>query len=103
VEFGRKWADRGVAVMFVSMDFPEGREDAAKFLAKQGVPGRGYVRTGKDLAFIDGIDPKWGGTLPTTLVFDVNRNVVELYEGEMSPGDLETAVRRGLAGAGSSE
>ena len=89
--------------MFVSMDFDEDRENAARFLAKQGVPGRGYVRTGKDLAFIDGIDPEWGGTLPTTLVFDVNRNVVELREGVMSPEDLETAVRRGLAGAGSSD
>ncbi len=101
VEFGRKWADRGVRVMFVSMDFEEDRERAAKFLAKQGVPGRGYIKTGKDGAFIEGIsvDPEWTGLLPATVVFDSTRKIVALHEGEMTTEELEAAVRGALGGS----
>ena len=40
-----------------------------------------YLKTGDDMEFIDGLDPKWDGTLPASLLFDGQGKQLHLWSG----------------------
>ncbi len=78
------------------MDFLEDREKALAFLAKQGVVGTGYIKAQKDEAFIEGFDPDWTGSLPSTFLFDESHEMIEVWENKVTYEELETVVRSAL-------
>lgn len=68
----RKYERQGLRLILVSGDFQESREDAARFLGSLGVDFPTFLKTGDDQKFIDGLEPRWTGTLPVTLLYDGN-------------------------------
>jgi thiol-disulfide isomerase/thioredoxin len=83
LKVGRDLKDRGLALVLVSGDFDDGREDAVKFLADHGVDFTTYIKSGGDEAFINGLAPQWSGSLPTTMVFDGSGRLRHLREGKL--------------------
>ena len=49
------------------------------------------------MEFIDGLDPRWSGALPVTIVYDARGNPVEFWEGRADYARLESAVAPLLA------
>jgi thiol-disulfide isomerase/thioredoxin len=81
VRFQREFRDRGVEVMYVSADFDDQVAEIRKFLSDQGVAEPGYLKDEADMAFIDGLDPRWSGALPATFVYDRTGKLVRYWEG----------------------
>jgi thiol-disulfide isomerase/thioredoxin len=87
----------GLRVLFVSADFDDQEAAVRRFLAKHRAPEPWLFKTGKDMEFIDGLDPRWSGALPVTIVYDGNGNPVEFWEGRADYARLESAVAPLLA------
>ncbi len=97
VALGNEYRARGVGTLFISADFREQRADALRFLVAQGVAMPGYVKEGRDQAFIAAVHPDWTGTLPATILLDANRRRRHFFEGEVSRSTLESAIAELLA------
>lgn len=70
------------ALIFVSGDFEEAREEAEAFLKKQGVDFETYFKVGKDNEFISTISNEWTGALPFTIVYNKAGEVSASWEGK---------------------
>jgi len=89
-------ADR-VRLLLVSVDFEDQLPAVRKFLATQGYTDTSYLKVGDDMTFINGVNPKWTGALPATLVFDRQGRQVAFWEGRANEDKFEHAVIEALA------
>lgn len=80
----RDYADRGVAVFFVSADFEDERDLVDAFLRSQGWGKRSFLKTGKDDAFVRAFSEDWTGAVPATFVFDAEGQLLTFWEGKAS-------------------
>jgi thiol-disulfide isomerase/thioredoxin len=80
----REQKPRGLRLVLVSADPKDKLAGAQKFLAGLGVNFPSYLKTGDDMQFIDGLDPKWDGTLPASVLFDGKGNKLQLWSGTVS-------------------
>jgi thiol-disulfide isomerase/thioredoxin len=87
----------GLRLVLVSADFPDQLPGVRKFLAKNGVTDTTYIKSGDDMAFINGLNPKLSGALPTTLLYDASGRLVTYWEGMADEDRFERAVQRVLA------
>lgn len=86
---------RDVAVISVSIDDPADRAVVEDFLKKQKPTFPVYVKAeGGDEAFINGIDPKWSGAVPLTIVYDVAGKRVLFEEREVTRKEIEAAIAK---------
>jgi thiol-disulfide isomerase/thioredoxin len=82
-----------VAVISISIDDESERGAVEAFVAKQKPPFRVYIKApGRDEAFINGVDPKWSGSVPFTLIFDATGQKKTLIEGEQTRAELDKAI-----------
>lgn len=88
----------GVRLVLVSADFDTELAAVRAFLREQGVTDTSYVKQDLDQAFIDGLEPKWTGALPATLVFDADGRQVAFWEGGADSARFETAVMQAMQG-----
>jgi thiol-disulfide isomerase/thioredoxin len=73
IEFQRRYHDRGVVFLSISLDSPKERDtEVKKFLVEQQPPFPVFIKTGADdpETFINAIDPQWTGELPATFIYD---------------------------------
>tara|TARA_B100000959_G_scaffold270333_1_gene317030 strand:+ start:1121 stop:1639 length:519 start_codon:yes stop_codon:yes gene_type:complete len=56
-------------LLLVSADFPEEVQNARAFLREVGAPLPSYLKNEDDMAFINGLDPTWNGSLPVNILF----------------------------------
>ncbi len=80
----RDLAPKGLRLVLVSVDFPGAEAEAASFLTSEGVDFPTFLRTGKDEAFVDGLEPQWSGAIPATFLYDANGKLVRFWEGKAS-------------------
>lgn len=80
----RELAPKGLRLVLVSVDFAGEEEETRTFLSSQGVDFPTFVRTGKDEAFVDGLDSRWTGAIPATFVYDGGGKLVRFWEGKAS-------------------
>ena len=88
----RTHRDRGLRLVLICADFEENLPSAKAFLASQGVDFPSYLKTGKDMPFIDGLDPRWSGALPASWVFDARGVARHFWEGKASYVTFEQKV-----------
>lgn len=86
------YKDRGLKLVLVSADFETQTSQARAFLAAQGVDFPSYIKTGKDMAFINGMDPRWSGALPATWVYGSKGAVRHFWEGKATYETFEQKV-----------
>ena len=92
LKVGRDLKGKGAALVLVSGDFDDSRDEAVRFLADHGVDFTTYLKTGNDAAFIDGLAKEWSGMFPTTMVFDGTGRLRHLREGKTTYQQLRDLV-----------
>lgn len=90
----RSFEDRGVALVFVSTDFPSEREATLEFLRSQKADLPSYLKMGSDQEFIDALAPEWSGAMPATFIFDARGARVKTWFGKVEQADLRATLRR---------
>ncbi len=88
----RAHRDRGLRLVLICADFKENLPNAKAFLASQGVDFPSYLKTGKDMPFIDGLDPRWSGAIPASWVFDARGEAQHFWEGRRGYTEFEQKV-----------
>ena len=84
----RELENRGFRLILVSADFTSQRAAASAFLASQRVGFPTFAKAQGDQEFIDGLDSRWSGALPATLLFDREGRKVAFWEGKTSYEEL---------------
>jgi thiol-disulfide isomerase/thioredoxin len=83
---------KGLRLVLVSADTQDQRAAVARYLGTLGVDFASYLKIGDDMAFIDGLDPRWDGTLPASLLFDGQGRRLHLWPGKVTAADLAAKV-----------
>ena len=92
----RELAPKGLRLVLVSVDFPGAEAETASFLTSQGVDFPTFVRTGKDEAFVDGLEPQWSGAIPATFLYDAKGTLVRFWEGKASYPVIKKRAQKAL-------
>jgi thiol-disulfide isomerase/thioredoxin len=79
---------RGVRLLLISADAQANSAAVASTLAKLKIPGPSYLKIGDDMAFINGLDPSWDGTMPTSWLYDAEGNRAHIWNGKISYPEL---------------
>ncbi len=111
VDTGRRFQNRPVEVVTISLDPPKEREKVAKFLAsrhaatpeplvaslrKEGRQSNNYLFDGNPDRLAEALDPQWGGALPLTLVVGPDGEIVWRCEDEVDALALRRVIVRWL-------
>ncbi len=88
----RELSGKRFKLVLVSADFADRLPEVRAFLDQRGVDFTTYLKSGPDQQFIDGLDPKWSGTLPATLIYAPDGHLAEFWEGEASYGQFRSKV-----------
>ena len=99
LKFYNESRNRGLRLILVSADASTAKKQVSRFLAGMGVEFRSYLKTGDDMAFIDGLDPRWDGTLPASLLFDGSGQKKRLWSGPVTYEALKKELDGMLSGA----
>jgi thiol-disulfide isomerase/thioredoxin len=83
---------KGVRLMLISTDSAANAAAVGEYLAKLGLRQPSYLKTGDDMAFINGMDPDWDGTLPTSWLYDADGNRAHSWKGKISYPELLTQI-----------
>jgi thiol-disulfide isomerase/thioredoxin len=95
----REYAMHGVRLMLVSADVESERSTVKTFLAAHGVDFPTFIKITPDMAFIDGIEPRWTGALPATFLYDRAGKQLWFHEGKVAYDTLRTRLDAALAAA----
>jgi thiol-disulfide isomerase/thioredoxin len=79
---------RGLRLVLISADDEDGRVEAQRVLGGLGVNFPTYLKTGDDMAFINGIDPRWTGALPASFLFDGQGQIRQFWPGQVTARDV---------------
>jgi thiol-disulfide isomerase/thioredoxin len=93
----REYRQRGVRLMLVSGDFNTELPAVKQFLASHGVDFLTYLKQGDDMHFINGLDARWTGALPATLLYDGAGRRLWFHEGKTTYDTLKTRIDEALA------
>jgi thiol-disulfide isomerase/thioredoxin len=90
--------NRGVRVIGISTDFASQGAAVEKFLAdtKPTFPNYRKKSGGDEQAFIELVDPKWGGELPFSVLYGTDGLKVRTLSGKQSFADYEREIRRAI-------
>jgi thiol-disulfide isomerase/thioredoxin len=100
VRLEREYGRKGLRVILVSGDFSTQEQDVREFLAEHGVDFPTYLKTGKDMEFVNSLDPEWSGPLPATWVYDGTGARRAFWGGKAAYDSLEKTIREVLASSG---
>jgi thiol-disulfide isomerase/thioredoxin len=93
----RELGPKGLRLVLVSVDFAGSETQTTEFLTSQGVDFPTFVRTGKDEAFVDGLEKQWSGAIPATFLYDDSGKLVKFWEGKASYPVIKKRVLAALA------
>ena len=84
---------KDIAVISVTIDEASDRGAVEDFLKKQKPTFPVYLKaSGSDEAFINGVDPKWSGAVPLTMVYGADGKRLLFEEREISRKEIEAAL-----------
>jgi thiol-disulfide isomerase/thioredoxin len=85
---------RGLSVVAISMDEPESVPAIEQFLKSQGAKFGSYRHNFRDFAvLVDSINPRWGGGIPASFLYDREGKLVASWQGATRYEDFERAVQ----------
>ena len=94
VRLHNTYRSRGLSVVAISMDEPESRPAIEQFLKSQGANFGSYRQQFNDFeALVNSINPRWGGGIPATFLYDREGRLVESWQGATTFGEFEGAVK----------
>ena len=86
----------GLRLVLISTDAEDQLPQVARFLAAQGVTDTSYLAAGSEMAFIDGLDPRWSGALPATFVYDAAGRLEAFWEGAANEARFDQSIQTAL-------
>ena len=93
VRLHKTYRARGLSVVAISMDEPESVAAIQQFLKSQGAEFGSYRHDFRDFAmFIDSINPRWGGGIPSTFLYNREGKLVSSWLGATHYEAFERAV-----------
>jgi thiol-disulfide isomerase/thioredoxin len=98
VDLGRALESEGVGVMFVSVDKPEARKDAAALLDSLSPRPESYLVQGPLGPFKQAINPAWRGALPASALYDAKGELLWFWPNAVYEHEVTTIVTQFLAG-----
>src|SRR5271167_2308016 len=104
VELAKQFRPQGVEVVGVDMDDDSDMNLVRRFIVRMQPSFPNYrQKTGIDLdKFYDGVNPKWKGTMPQTMFYGKDGNVVGFFLGSRPRDQFEQAFRATLGGSANS-
>jgi thiol-disulfide isomerase/thioredoxin len=93
VRLYRTYRGRGLSVVAISMDEPESVPAIQEFLKSQGAQFGSYRHNFHDFSvLIDTINPRWGGGIPATFLYDPQGRLVSSWQGATKYEEFESAI-----------
>lgn len=100
LRFHRAYRAAGLRLVLLSADDDDARAAIGMLLAdaaaKAGLTGpldaTVYLKQDDDMKLIDGLDPRWGGALPATFLFDREGRRVQSWLEPVTYDELERSV-----------
>ncbi len=92
LRLGREFGAHGLRLVLVSADLASQRAEVERFLAGQGVGFRTFAKAQADQEFIDGLEKRWSGALPATLLFDRRGREAAFWEGTVTNTELRSRI-----------
>jgi thiol-disulfide isomerase/thioredoxin len=92
LRFYREHRDQGLRLILVSAD--DDAKDAARFLGTLGVDFPSLLKAGDDMAFIDGLDKKWSGSLPASFLYDGRGQKRRFWSGTVTYDELAAELAK---------
>lgn len=92
------YKNQGLKLVFISVDFEGQTDGAVAFLKAHGVDFPSYLKLSSDRAFINTLDPNWGGAIPATWIYDSGGNKRHFWLGKTSRERFEEKIRDVLMG-----
>ncbi len=93
VKLYQTYRGRGLSVVAISMDEPESMPAIEEFLKSQGAQFGSYRHNFRDFsALIDTINPRWGGGIPASFLYDPQGQLVSSWQGATKYEEFESAV-----------
>jgi thiol-disulfide isomerase/thioredoxin len=96
----RRHRAEGLRLLLVSADYPDQLPAMRAFLEANGARDTCYLKDQADMSFINGVQPKWSGALPATLLYDTHGRLIEFWEGGADSMRFERAVTSALHAKG---
>ena len=94
VRLHNTYRGHGLSVVAISMDEPESVAAIEQFLKSQGAQFGSYRQHFKDFeALVNSINPRWGGSIPATFLYDREGKLVNSWEGATRFEEFEGAVK----------
>jgi thiol-disulfide isomerase/thioredoxin len=90
------YKDKGLAVLFVSMDTLDDRDVVDAFLAEYGVDWQTYIASEVTAGFIGTVSQQWQGTIPVTFLYGEDHTLLDWWQGPHDEAEHERRVRRAL-------
>jgi thiol-disulfide isomerase/thioredoxin len=84
-------------VVFISVDFPDAKDQVISFLHEQGVDWTTYLKRENDEKFINAVSQDWSGAIPVTLIIGKDGRVITLIEGATDYESLEKSVSKAIS------
>ena len=95
VAMEKRLAPKGLKLVTISADEPEAASEAAKFISSKGVGQPAYIKKAQnDEKFINAMDPKWSGAVPSLFLFDKTGRKVRSFIGEADLKAVEAAIAK---------
>jgi thiol-disulfide isomerase/thioredoxin len=92
LRFYRDNRDRGLRLVLISADAEQERGTVERLLAAAAFDGPAFIKRGDDMAFIDALDRRWSGELPSTFVFDGRGAKRRFWPGTITYRELARSV-----------
>jgi thiol-disulfide isomerase/thioredoxin len=92
LRFYRDNRDRGLRLVLISADDEQERGTVERLLAAAAFDGPAFIKRGDDMAFIDALDRRWSGELPSTFMFDGRGAKRRFWPGAITYRELERSV-----------
>lgn len=96
LDLKEKFAEKGVQVVFVSVDDRDDLPAAENFLQEQKVDFKTYIKGQQPLSFVSKIFPQWTGAVPATVIFDQDMKIVDSWEGDATFEEFEKRLQKHL-------
>lgn len=93
LELGKNYAEKGVRILFVSLDEPEDKDDVLQFVNEY--PGMINLRKSSPGAkILKTLFEPWMGVIPVTLYFSGSGELIEAVEGVRNYQDFEKILQK---------
>jgi thiol-disulfide isomerase/thioredoxin len=98
-ELNKKYASKKVKIILLSLDFVKDlNTKLIPFVQKNNIKSTVYLFDEPDYnAWIDKVEPTWGGAIPATMIINNSKHYNKFYEKNFEAGELEKAFLEAIS------